>query len=200
MKDLHTRVEKLEKENSFLRRHCKRQSKKIDIITLLKTRPAAPSTLFLPWFKECILAKVHAHLETVFQLNLTTAIQSLLKQTAAAAMENPLSIPLYVHPQRSGEMYAYIESQQWIQLTPDQIDGQIRRIMRQFLADFDQFWVQANRAKIETEESFRDQYVHYYKKVLGEERVSEEVMNKKLRYFWLQEWRNVQPPVLMPKN
>jgi hypothetical protein len=184
MKNLNARIEKLEKENANLKRYHKKQNK-IDILSLLHSPThKIPEISFLNWMKDTVLSSVREHLNTVFEQDIIIAIQNLLKD--AIHITNNLPLKMFDH--KWNEFYVFDESEnKWIVLKEEKMNYQISRIFKQFLIDFDTFWIQPNREKIEKEESYKDQYIIHYKKILGDERMKEDVRFKKIRQFLYKE-------------
>ena len=197
LKDLNLRVQKLEKENSLLKRIHQRHSKKINILSILNS-PCykKPETTFLQWFKQSLLSSVHDFLPVVFETDLLSSIHLLLKQ--AFSLHDSSCIPLKVFEKNNTEFYAFLENEnQWVLLTPLQMETQIKRIFQQFLVDFNTYWIQPHLEKIGKEESYKDLYVVYYKKILGDDqRCSEESRIQKVRMMLYQELKQSKDSLL----
>jgi hypothetical protein len=197
LKDLNLRVQILEKENIFLKRIHHNQTKKINILSILNSPSYKnPDTTFLHWFKTTVLSSVHDFLSIVFETDLISATQQLLKQVCSTEEYHPL--PLKVFEKKNTEFYAFLETDnQWVLLTPLQLETQIKRIFQQFLVDFNTYWIQPNIIHIEKEESYKDMYVLYYKKILGDDqRTTEESKIQKIRQFLYQELKQPKDSLL----
>jgi hypothetical protein len=187
VKDLNRRLEIVEKENSTLRRHQQIQTRKINILNRLNAMEK-PQMTFLKWVKEKVLATIVQSLETVFQEDLFVGIQSLLDQALSTTPFTEIPIKSF-EPKMN--FYVFVENtdssmnetkKEWILLTTNQLDGLWRKICQQFLVDFDLFWVQPNRDKIDKQEEWKDRYVLYYKKILGNDKISEESFFQKCNH------------------
>jgi hypothetical protein len=198
MKNLNARVEKLEKENSLLLKSCPKRSKHVDVLTCLNSPSRkTPEIPFLKWMREHVLPIVHESLPIVFSTDLLSAAQNVLKQ-AIDDMRfgcGTCEIPLKVFQNKQDEFYAFVEpDNQWILLNIHQLDNQMERIFKKFLTDFNMFWLQPNRDKIDKEETYKDMYVLYYKKVLGEG--TEDTRCKKIRQFLYKELKQKKETLL----
>jgi hypothetical protein len=177
LKDLNSRVQKLEKENASLRRRV--VIKKKDILTTLNSpNHRNPQTTLLKWIKESILPNVHKSLHIVFETNLLNGIFHLLETSVSSTEFEEL--PLKVFDDKVNHFYGFVETENWVLLTTLQINNQLNLIFRKFLNDFNHYWIQPNKLLIEKEESYKDKYVLYYKKILGDDSLTPNTHFKKI--------------------
>ena len=66
----------------------------------------------------------------------------------------------------------------WVEITNKGLDRYITAVSDQFFADFEKYWYNENKEKIENEEIYKDIYSNYRKKILGGDG---DTMNKNVR-------------------
>jgi len=162
IQELSLRIEKLEKENSKLR-HIQRKS--LNFTEVLKESPK-PVKQFDEFMEELLLT-VEDQLENVYNNDLLKGILSLF--TEAFSKYEIEQLPLRTFDIKSNMFYVYDrETSTWILLSNEDFDKILSKISHRFLVEFNRCWCVVNKQKIETEESYAQTYIEYYRRILGE--------------------------------
>jgi hypothetical protein len=120
----------------------------------------------------------------VFSDNLTSGMIQVFEDTiSASALDD---IPLRVFENKNNSYYILKkndpttanEANIWVEISSKGFDRYITAVADQFLADFEKYWYNENKEKIDNEEIYKDMYSNYYKKILGGD---SDTMNKNVR-------------------
>lgn len=150
VRKLEDRVTKLESENYKLK-----NSKKIQDFSNIDE----PVLLFDVWCSE-LLEKIPKYLEHVFNNDLNTGIQQLLK-------ENIMNSPIINHNKQIFIYQKINNTPTWNKLSNDEFNKFILNIIQHFATYFNTHWFMKNQNNIQTNDYYRDLYIDYYQKILG---------------------------------
>lgn len=183
MQDLVIRVNKLEKENAKLKQVQKR---KFNILDRLNDPlcTVTQSTTLSKWITNIVLPDVHKHLNTVFHSDLLSGINGLFEQVLSAA--DLETIPICAFDNIANTFYAFQSANgdddpKWTKLSPSDLNKQLHIVAHRFAVDFKTHWYEVNKDKMETDESYKDKYINYYKNILGGDRMSDETRYQRVR-------------------
>ena len=183
VQELSYKIDKIEKENVVLRQRLQ-QRRKINILEWLNNRPKEiqPKILFNDLINTYILSNVYKHLEAVYSNNLIIGVINLWKDV----FNSEVVIPLKVFDNRPNMFYIYESDEtgktEWIKISTDQIDTQLKHIYKQFIVEFKTHWYNKHVDKINVDEDYTNKYVNYYQKILGGYKNTTEETCKKIRY------------------
>jgi hypothetical protein len=183
LQELSFKVNKLEKENTILKQKFQQRCK-VNVLDWLNNQPneIQPTITFENWVEQCLLSNVHAHLCTVYSNNLIMGVISLWKE----AVGSGLTVPIKLFDNRPSSIYLYTANEynvsSWIQTTPAILDKQLKRIFRQFIAEFKTHWYDKHVNKIHVNEEYMNMYINYYQKILGESKNTTDEMCQKIRH------------------
>jgi hypothetical protein len=196
IQDMVLRIDKLEKENA---RYRKIQNKKINLLDWLnKESSEKPIITFSNWIYNNLFPHIKDNLEIVFNIDLLKgivlsfdkAIEKNDEKLPICAVDNDnKTMNLYIfekpslfkHPNQ--EFDSEKELPRWVKLSNAEFDKFLIKIDHQFLVDFNRHWYCVNKNKMETDESFKDKYIHYHKAILGGDRMSDETRYNKIRHY-----------------
>jgi hypothetical protein len=182
MKHMMLEIDKLKKEVAKFKQ-VQKTTTTINVLDWLNKFPQ-PRQPFSVWLKETLLPKVHHYLEIVFSDNLTSGMIQVFEDTiSASALDD---IPLRVFENKNNSYYILKkndpttanEANIWVEISSKGFDRYITAVADQFLADFEKYWYNENKEKIDNEEIYKDMYSNYYKKILGGD---SDTMNKNVR-------------------
>jgi hypothetical protein len=194
MQDLVLRIDKLEKENAKYRQM---HNKKINIIDWLNTKTAPPSILFSKWVIEHVFSHVKDNLDVVFSCDLMTGVLKTFEKTIESTNETiNKELPIRAIEGKNVSFYIFdypIKSQnqkegaidvqpRWFKISNSDFDRYLAKLDHQFLVDFNRHWFSVHKEKVETDESYKDKYINYYKAILGGDRMSDETRYNKIRH------------------
>ena len=191
MKHMMLKIDKLEKEVSKFKQ-VQKTTTTINVLDWLNKSPQ-PLQPFSTWLKEKLLPNVHHYLEVVFTDNLTSGMIQVFEDTfSSSALDD---IPLRVFENKNNSYYILKKNASptnatttnatttnepniWVEITNKGLDRYITAVSDQFFADFEKYWYNENKEKIENEEIYKDIYSNYRKKILGGDG---DTMNKNVR-------------------
>jgi hypothetical protein len=184
MKHMMLKIEKLEREVAKFKQ-VQKTTTTINVMDWLNKSPQ-PLQPFSTWLKETLLPNVHHYLEVVFTDNLTSGMIQVFEDTiSASALDD---IPLRVFENKNNSYYILKKNENptnepnepniWVEISNKGFDRYITAVSDQFLADFEKYWYNENKEKIDNEEIYKDIYSNYYKKILGGDG---DTMNKNVR-------------------
>jgi len=184
MKHMMLKIEKLEREVAKFKQ-VQKTTTTINVMDWLNKSPQ-PLQPFSTWLKEKLLPNVHHYLEVVFTDNLTSGMIQVFEDTiSASALDD---IPLRVFENKNNSYYILKKNENptsephepniWVEISSKGFDRYITAVADQFLADFEKYWYNENKEKIDNEEIYKDIYSNYYKKILGGDG---DTMNKNVR-------------------
>jgi len=169
--ELTTKIENIQKSNKIVLNH----SSKI-IIQHLENRQL-PSILYNDWI-EYSFSLIPSKLETVFENDLLKGVCSVLKDSK----DNFESSPICAYNKKKHIFYYYNnEKEEWEILENKKFDEMIDRICYHFLRVFKKCWYDVNLQKINTQEEYKNMYNSYYMKILGGEKMSNEIFHNRIR-------------------
>ena len=184
IQELALRNEKLEKEIAKLKQV---QKQKINILEWLNSPNNSnnPNIYFNEWILKVVFPEIPNILETVYETNLSTGLMNLFQNIIKTDGLNQL--PIRAYENKPNMFYIFQEKEggfEWKILTNDEFNKILSKICHQFIVQFKNNWFIPNQEKIEHYENYKDMYVNYYKSILGgNERISDESRNQKIRQF-----------------
>jgi hypothetical protein len=184
IQELALRNEKLEKEIAKLKQV---QKQKINILEWLNSpnNPNNPMMHFNEWISKVVFPEIKNLLEIVYQTNLSTGLMNLFQNIIK--MDDLNKLPIRAYENKSNTFYIFQEKEggfEWKIITNDEFNKILSKISHQFIVQFKNNWFIPNQEKIEHDENYKDMYVNYYKSILGgNERISDESRNQKIRQF-----------------
>lgn len=186
--ELRERIETLENENKEMKKTLIEITKNSSsqfrsfhnrVLNTLRLQPS-PSISFIEWI-DILLNNVESKLETVFQNDLLTGINSLLKDT----IENLDNPPILAFHKRTNIFYYYDqENNNWTLLEDSEFDKILKKIDNRFLLEFNRCWYQVYKKKIQENSEYKDMYTAYYLKILGGEKMLDETRYKRIRHVF----------------
>jgi hypothetical protein len=182
IQSLSLRMDKLEKENLILRQHNK---KKTNILDWLNGLIDKPETTFDAWLNTVVFINVQYSLEIVYSNNLLTGLKDLFRIIIDNSKGKILPIRCFTNKANTFYLYETIDgNNKWKVISNSDFDKQLNRVCNQFIIDFKNKWYLVNREKMETDESYKDMYINYYKKILGgDDRMTDEARFQKIRHY-----------------
>jgi hypothetical protein len=186
IQELALKVSKLEKENEQLK---KVNTKKINIIEWLNNphrKGPVPKKSFSIWIKTDVISTVPNYLETVFNNNLTIGVTSLMSHSVEYSTGN---LPVRCFDKKPNTFYVYDETEreglschEWKIMNTTEFDKIVSLICNQFVLDFKTNWYLKNKEKMNSDESYKEMYINYFKKILGgDDKLSDESRSQKIR-------------------
>lgn len=204
MQEMAVRIDKLEKENIKL----KRVQKKINIIEWLNTSKLVtqPEMTFTNWITNIVFPLIPNFLETVYTADLLSGMKAVLNCAIATG-----KLPIRIFENKSNAFYVYSNDDQtpsiigdatmqcnaklqtqntehqlsilkWKLITITEFDVQLRRIIHQFSVEFGRCWFAKNKEKLEYDAKCNDTYIDYYQKILGGNKMTDEVRFQRIRH------------------
>jgi hypothetical protein len=173
IQELSIRVNKLEKENAELKGSIKRKLKFNDILT----QTAKPEFNLNTWIEK-LFQNVEHYLDTVYKNDLLHATTELFNHFIEKYQDK---LPIRAYDIKPNSFYIYDSDCSWTHITNSDFDKILGRISHHFLVEFNRCWFQINHDKISKEESYKEMYMDYYRKILGGERVSDESRYNRIR-------------------
>lgn len=170
--DLTCRMDKLEQENTELRKKLSTRKSESTINELLESYP--PPSISLKDWVESLLSQVPIHLEVVFNDSLLDGINSIFK-------DNIETLPIIAFKKKSGAFYYYDDIKGWTLLDTSEFDNIVGRISYRFLVSFNRDWYQPNLENIKNSEEYKNMYNSYYMKILGGTKMSDESRQNHVR-------------------
>ena len=178
VRELQARLDKLEKENVELKGIIKSNNKNNKFLQNIMER-SAPSIEYNDWI-EYLLNNVEFYLNTVFESDLISGIESLLKDS----FDKFETLPVIAFHRKPNIFYYYSKDGNWILLDNSEFTKLIGRIEYRFLLQFNTDWYQPNIQNIKKSEEYRNKYDSYYLKILGGNRVSNEVRHNRIQQYF----------------
>jgi hypothetical protein len=183
IKELALRNEKLEKEIAKLK-HVQKQ--KINILEWLNSvNNPNPNLSFMDWVLQVVYPEIKNILETVYQSSLTNGMTKLFHNIIENGETN--TIPIRAFENKTNVFYIYTKNTngfEWKIISNDEFNRVLSKICHQFVVQFKNNWFIPNESKIENDENYKDMYIDYYRRILGgNERISDETRNQKVRNF-----------------
>jgi hypothetical protein len=182
---LEQRVNVLEKENSSLKNGMVLK-RKIDVLEWLNDElEIVPMMTFQKWI---LSLQYDKSIQTVFREGLITGIIELLDiGINDVSLKDSSYLPLRVFYQKQNLFYIYDiddtnqdKETKWLLLSNTDLDKWITIICNKFLAEFHK-WFKENEEMIQINEKMNDTYVLYFKRTLGDKRITEELRNQRVK-------------------
>jgi hypothetical protein len=182
---LENRVNLLEKENSSLKNGMVIK-RKIDVLDWLNNElDIVPTMTFQKWI---LSLQYDKSIQTVFREGLIPGIIEVLDNGINdVSLKDSYYLPIRVFCQKQNLFYVYdMDSTnqdkeiKWSILSNTDLDKWITIMCNKFLAEF-QKWFKENEVMIQTNEKMNDRYVLYFKRTLGDKRITEEVRNQRVK-------------------
>lgn len=164
MQEMAVRITSLEDDNLKLKQQL---NKKLHILDWLNTT-SKPTIYFDNWFKSTILHNIPNMLETVFNTNLINGINTLFNNEFDSNCSDMKPIRAFNHHTSSLFIYEKQETGgKWIKISAKDLIPWFQTLCKQFVLDFHTHWCQKHAAKLESDETYKDLYIGYYGKILG---------------------------------
>ena len=185
LNQLEKRVNVLEKENTSLKNGIV-MKRKIDVLDWLNHESEIfPSMTFQKWIQSLQYDK---SIQTVFREGLIPGIIEVLDNGINdISLKDYLYLPIRVFCQKQNLFYVFDidysneeKETKWLLLSNADLDKWITIICNKFLAEFKK-WFKENEEMIKTNEKMNDKYVLYFKRTLGDKRITEEVRNQRVK-------------------
>jgi len=185
LNQLENRVNLLEKENTSLKNGIV-MKRKIDVLEWLNDElDIVPSMTFQKWI---LSLQYDKSIQTVFREGLIPGIIEVLDiGINDVSLKDYLYLPIRVFCQKQNLFYVYDidytnqdKEIKWSILSNADLDKWITIICNKFLAEF-QKWFKENEEMIQTNEKMNDKYVLYFKRTLGDKRITEELRNQRVK-------------------
>lgn len=182
---LEKRVNTLEKENSSLKNGIV-MKRKIDVLDWLNNElDTVPTMTFQKWI---LSLQYDKSIQTVFREGLIPGIIEVLDNGINdVSLKDSYYLPIRVFCQKQNLFYVYDvdymnqdKEIKWSILSNADLDKWITIICNKFLAEF-QKWFKENEEMIKTNEKMNDKYVLYFKRTLGDKRITEELRNQRVK-------------------
>lgn len=179
------RVNLLEKENASLKNGIVTK-RKVDVLDWLNNElDILPNMTFQKWI---ISLQYDKSIQTVFREGLMNGIIEVLDNGIDdVSLKDSLYLPIRVFCQKQNLFYVYDidyanpdKETKWLLLSNADLDKWITIICNKFLAEF-QKWFKENEVMIQTNEKMNDTYVLYFKRTLGDKRMTEELRNQRVK-------------------
>lgn len=183
VQELACRVNRIEKENTQLKQKLSKRNK-INVLVWLNELPVdkTPNKSFTDWVNDVVLKNVYLQLDNVYTNDLITGIMSTWQLSIDESTEN---LPLNAFDNRINIFYKYdvgpTGNRCWMILTNEEMDNQIKKICKQFLIDFKNYWYDKHADKINTDEQWTNLYVKYYQRILGGSRITTDAICQRVR-------------------
>lgn len=181
IQELKERIEFLENENKEMKKILSNLkdsqlcSSKLKFTDILNER-SQPSITYDEWIN-AILNMVESKLNTVFENDLLTGINLLLKDSIEC-LNNP---PIIAFQKKLNTFYYFTNDNNWVLLEDSEFDKLLKKIDYRFLVEFNRCWYQENIHKIQHIDEYKNMYVSYHLKILGGNKMSDELRYKKIR-------------------
>jgi len=186
--ELRERIDILENENKEMKKTIIEITKNSSsqfrcfhnrVLNILRLQPN-PSISFVEWTNH-LMNNVESKLEVVFQNDLLTGINSLLKDSVEN-LDNP---PVLAFHKRTNIFYYYNEeNNNWTLLEDTEFDKILKKIDYRFLVEFNRCWYQVYKKKIQENTEYKDMYAAYHLKILGGEKMLDEIRYRRIRHVF----------------
>lgn len=165
---LSLRIDKLENENSKIK---KQNMKKVNVIDWLNQSEKKPKYLFKEWVSCYVLPKIVNHVEIAYKNNLTDSIydmfENIVKEGGCIDIH-----PFCCFDHKSSVFYVYRTDSsgisQWEQLINEEFDQFIKQIVAKYYGEFLKGWYAEHESMILENETYYETYIRYYKKISAE--------------------------------
>ncbi len=159
------------------------QNRKINVVEWLTSREVQPTRCFIDWVREDMIPRVPDMLEVVYRSDLISAVVQLFTNTCSRS-NGPLPIRMFEH--RTNVVYLFQKGEEetpasWAAVPAATFDTYIGHICHQFIVEFNIHWYMVHKEEVASDESFKDMYVDYYKRILGGGKYSDDVLFAKIR-------------------
>ena len=203
MQHMMVRIQKLENENTKLRRFKRGKITALDWLNDASKCPP-PTFTFSDWIRNDILPNVKDYLETVFHQNLLTGLTCVFDNSISKFASTDLPIcsfdtklsDIYVFKKPTNDSNENESNEpRWMKIPNVELDKYLRRVANQFTYDFKSCWYELHKQEIETDEKYSEMYVDYYKQILGGKMSDDTLFHKLRQYLSSQVKRNLKSVV-----
>jgi hypothetical protein len=161
-------MDKLEKENHSLRSQMLVKDKRVDVVQWLNQTQGGCPDPFYHWLNTCLMKyPVKDLLSVVYDTDLVTGMVNLFKQFDGGVIpirtvdKRPNIFYIYDSPMEQGS------SNQWIQMTPEQLNDVFFKIENLFRETYMSHWFIPNAVLMATDESIVEKHMTQYNKIFG---------------------------------
>jgi hypothetical protein len=195
IKNLSYRIDKLEKENQYLKR---RESKKINLLEWLNDdRTDKPLITFDLWLTEELGELIPTVLDEVYKNGLVSGITKLIEEYMINS--SGLKHPICSFNKSPNIIYIFDKSatdkNMWKQLSTSGLDIYIEYLCNRFITAFSEHWFEPNREKIKNREKYKETYVNYYQKILASSLTKEARCNQ-IRQIFMNNIKQPAPSII----
>lgn len=168
---LSLRIDKLEKENSALKQH---QKKNLNITEWLnEQKENQPTVLFSEWITECLLREVKTCMDILYEQDIYASITALFEKVIG---NKEVRQPFCSFDKKKLTFYVYNKSAdsgkaEWTQLGDDEFNRLVKRLQARYITEFMKGWYAENEALILENEDLYSTYMSYYEKISKEDNV-----------------------------
>lgn len=186
IQELAVRINHLERENVKLKQHLNRKTHILDWLNNDST--VKPPIYFEDWFQNCIIPQIPNVLEVVFNSNLINGINTLFNMEFDNKERNTLPIRAFYQYNSVLFIYQKIistdnnskenENGHWVKMTSNDLIPWFHTLCKQFIIDFNTHWCCKYKDKLDNDETYKDLYINYYFKILGNNTDNTVIYNK----------------------
>lgn len=169
MQEMAIRITTLENDNLKLKQQL---NKKVHVLDWLNNESTVkPTSYFDDWFNDVIIANVPTKLDVVFINTLLDGINALFDNGFDSSNVN--SLPIRAFNQYNTSLFIYQKSPdnsrfgKWIKISTKELTPWLKQLCDQFSIDFSAHWCTKYADKIQTDETYKNLYIGYYCKILG---------------------------------
>lgn len=179
IQELAVRITGLEQDNTKLKQQL---NKKFHILDWLNNDSTIkPNICFDQWFNTKLIPNIPDMLDTVFNSNLINGINTLFNNEFDSATANTLPIRAFNHHTTSLFIFQKQDTSnvcKWIKVSSKDLIPWFRKLCNQFIVVFNTHWCQKHTIQLEHDETYKDLYISYYYKILGNNSDSTVIHNK----------------------
>jgi hypothetical protein len=169
---LSLRIDKLEKENSLLKQH---QKKNLNITEWLNEQKAnQPTVLWSEWVTEYLLSEIKTCMDILYEQDIYASITALFEKVLGNKKVNH---PFCSFDKKKLTFYVYNKSAdsntaEWTRLGDNEFNQLVKRLQSRYIKEFMKGWYAENEALILENEDLYTTYMCYYEKISKEDNVA----------------------------
>lgn len=173
IKHLSTKISKLENDINTI---TQKNTKQFDVILWLNTKDKPPYDLHTMICNN-IIPNVHLFLDVVLQNNLLHGFTHLFTDFINNNKHNVL--PICSFSKNKTERFYIFKENHWKIMEDDELFKYFECICVEFVDAFNNNWYIPNQSSATNKDTFEEQYIYFYKKVLGD--INKECLFKKIK-------------------
>ena len=165
---LSVKIDKLEKENSQLKQH---QKKQLNILQWLnEQRENKPDIIFSDWINMYLLPEIKHCMDLLYEHDIYQSVSALFERVIT---NHKIEHSLCSFDKKKLLFYVYIKTDtgalEWVQLSDNDFIKLIKQIQARYIIEFMKGWYADNESFILENESYYETYIRYYEKITKEE-------------------------------